>query len=284
MNLKKCYITGCVRNCEKYLDKVFENIKKIGNIFTDYIIIVSYDKSDDNSLNILIEQQKKFKNMIIIINENSLAILRVENISNARNKILDKIRELNNNDFEYLIMIDLDDVSSKDLNISILEKYLSRDDWDSLSFNRKPYYDIWALSYEPHMYSCWHWENEWNIVTEMQKDIQIKLNNLDEDKLFKCYSAFNGLAIYRINKFINCSYDFNILNTIKYIPENLLLNNININKHNGNIIYDSKKQFAIGTSFFFHSIGDCEHRKFHLEAIQKNNARIYISPLYLFYN
>jgi hypothetical protein len=268
---QKCFITGCIKNCSNYLDNVFENIKKIGSIFNEYIIIVSYDISNDNSLDILIEKQKYFNNMIIIINENPLEILRVHNISNARNKILDKIRELNKPEFEYFIMLDFDDVSSGDININTIEKYLNTDwDWDALSFNRNPYYDIWALSYSPYIYSCWHWDNH-NIVEIIKNDIINKLNNINKNELFECYSAFNGLSIYKISKFINCSYDWDIINTIKYIPDDILLNNINVNKEkNINIIYNNN------------GFGDCEHRKFHLEAIQKNNAKIFISPLFLF--
>jgi len=95
--------------------------------------------------------------------------------------------------------------------------------------------------------------------------------NINKNELFECYSAFNGLSIYKISKFINCSYDWDIINTIKYIPDDILLNNINVNKEkNINIIYNNN------------GFGDCEHRKFHLEAIQKNNAKIFISPLFLF--
>ena len=41
----------------------------------------------------------------------------------------------------------------------------------------------------------------------MRKDIIQKLDNLEEDKLFPCISAFNGFAIYRINKFRSVFYD-----------------------------------------------------------------------------
>ena len=35
----KCCICGPVRNCEPFLDKVFENIEKIGSLFEDYEIL-----------------------------------------------------------------------------------------------------------------------------------------------------------------------------------------------------------------------------------------------------
>ena len=47
------YICGCVLNCAIYLQKVFENIIKICSIVDEYKIIISYDESIDNSLEIL---------------------------------------------------------------------------------------------------------------------------------------------------------------------------------------------------------------------------------------
>jgi hypothetical protein len=57
-----CCICGPVKNCAPYLNKVFENIEKIGSIFDDYKIVLYYDRSTDNTLNMLIEYQKKIQN------------------------------------------------------------------------------------------------------------------------------------------------------------------------------------------------------------------------------
>jgi len=49
----KCCICGTVRNCGLYLEKVLQNIEKIGSLFSDYKIVIDYDESNDNSLEIL---------------------------------------------------------------------------------------------------------------------------------------------------------------------------------------------------------------------------------------
>ena len=54
-----CCICGAVKNCEPYLNKVFENIEKIGSLFDDYKIVIYYDSSTDNTLNVLKEYQIK---------------------------------------------------------------------------------------------------------------------------------------------------------------------------------------------------------------------------------
>jgi hypothetical protein len=65
----KCFIGGCVYNCGKYLENVINKIHQIGNIFDEYIIIIAYDHSNDNSLEILKKAQSSFKNFFILINQ-----------------------------------------------------------------------------------------------------------------------------------------------------------------------------------------------------------------------
>jgi hypothetical protein len=276
--LNKCFIVGCVRNCSKYLDNVFNNINKIIKLFDEYKIIIAYDISDDNSLDILLEKQKNINNFILLINQNELSSERVINITNARNLIFNKIKEeLYDDSWNYYINLDFDNICMQPINTDILKKYLIRDEWDSLSFNRNyndiysfhenGYYDIWALSYDPYIYSCWHWKNSHYLTYNIIKpDIENKLKKLNKDELFPCFSAFNGFAIYRLEKFINCSYNYSLKENSEYMPEDILENN--------------KKLFDYNISY--HNDIDCEHRKFHLEAIKKNNARIRISPLFLF--
>jgi hypothetical protein len=272
-----CYICGCILNGEDYLKNVFHNIKKIGEIFDHYKIIIAYDESTDKTLDILYELKDELKcEFEIIINNNAISECNTLNISNARNSILEYIRNDNNDSYQYFIMMDLDDVCEKEINVNILKKYLKYNNWDSLSFNKKDYYDIWALSIRPFVTSCWHWNKTQmgsSYIEDIIKNYIIKqLNNLDKNDLLECYSAFNGFAIYRKDKFINCNYDNNIFKSHalldnKYIIENK--NELNKLTKKDNILY-------------MNLLEDCEHRYFHLSAMQKNNAKNMISPLYLF--
>ena len=56
--LKKCCICGPVKNCGAYLDRIFSNIEKIGELFDDYVIIMYYDKSNDNTLQKIVDYGK----------------------------------------------------------------------------------------------------------------------------------------------------------------------------------------------------------------------------------
>jgi hypothetical protein len=267
----KCCICGAVRNVEEYLDKIFNNMEKVGSLFDDYIIIIYYDESSDNTLQKLKDYQIINLKLKFYVNKTIVSNFRTQRIANARNGCLQMIRS-NYSDYEMFIMMDCDDVCSTDINLDVLKKYLYKNSWDSLSFNRSEYYDIWALSIRPYMFSYRHYKNANAILNKMKSYIKDLLSQLPENGLLKCASAFNGFAIYRTNKFLNCNYDGRV--RLDLIPKNYIYNNVLINGQKIEF-----KTYA-GTEQSFYE--DCEHRAFHLEAIHKNNARIRISPEFLF--
>jgi hypothetical protein len=270
----KCCICGPVKNCEPFLDKVLLNIEKIGAIFDDYEIVIFYDKSTDNSLGKLKEYQQKNARLKLYVNQTPVSKYRTHRLAYARNFCLNYIKSLDINEYPFFIMMDFDDVNCKEVKPGVLQKYLSRNDWDGLSFNTTPkYYDIWALSIYPYCFSYNHFENNshhnYHVI---QNYIDNKLNKLKDGQLLRCISSFNGFSIYRTNKFVNSCYDgrlrFDIMPS-KLIKEHAKVARSNIKLHD-----------------FGHVNGkyeDCEHRSFHASAITKMNAKIRISPEVLFY-
>lgn len=257
----KCCICGTVKNCGTYLKKVFQNIETIGNVFEDYRIIIAYDYSNDNSLNILQDYQSKNDKLILHIETEPFLPYRPYNIARARNKCLDIIRT-KFNDYEYFIMIDCDDVCSKPIIITHLLYYLTiNTDWDGLSFNKIPYYDTWALSKYPLVFGNMHFRNP----DRYGHFIENIIKHTPKGKLIPCSSAFNGFAIYRTNKFINYFYDPRP--RIDLIPKQHLQTNIDIC---GPMYFKDKAKLV-----------DCEHRSFHLMAFN-NGARIRIAPEVIF--
>ena len=166
--MSSCVICGCVKNCEQYLNNVFNNIEKIQNLFIKSKIIISFDISNDFTLKKLIELKQKF-DIDIIINKDPITNIRTLNIENARNKILNKIYN-EYSDYDYFIMIDMDDVSSKPINIDVLKEILDEKKvniWDGLFFNNANYYDFWALNFKDFQYSCWHSNNVKKLINLM---------------------------------------------------------------------------------------------------------------------
>jgi len=264
----KCCICGAVKNVGQYLDKIFENMEKIGSLFDDYVIILYYDNSHDNTLQKLKEYQQKNSRLKFFVNLVQTSNFRTHRLATARNWCLQMIKT-SYTDYEMFIMMDCDDVCQQDVKLPILQKYLGRNDWDSLSFNKAPYYDIWALSIRPYIFSYNHFNG--TDYGKVQRYITNKLNRVPPVKLLRCASAFNGFAIYRTNKFLDCEYDGRI--RLDLIPPKLLLENIRVNK--SPVVF---KDYGHVNGVY----EDCEHRPFHLSAIQKNNARICISSEVLF--
>lgn len=257
----KCCICGTVKNCGPFLNKVFKNIETIGKIFDNYKIIIAYDQSNDNSLEILENYKSINNNIILHIETEPQTPYRTHNIARARNKCLDIIRN-NFSDYEYFIMIDCDDVCSEPVKLEYILYYLTiNTDWDSLSFNKQPYYDTWALSKYPYVLSNMHFKNP----ESYGKFIENIIRETPAKTLIPCLSAFNGFAIYRTNKFIEYYYDPKP--RLDLIPKHLIEKNIQL----------CGPMYLKGKA----AVTDCEHRSFHLMAVN-NGARIRIATEVIF--
>jgi hypothetical protein len=267
-----CCICGPVRNCGPYLTKVFENIEKIGSLFEDYKIVIYYDKSSDNTLELLKEYQQKNPRLIFYVNRNIVSPFRTHRIAVARNYCLNYVRE-NKEKFPYFIMMDFDDVNCKNINVEPLKRSLKRSDWDGLSFNTSPhYYDIWALSIWPFCFSYNHFQNNYNYHYIIREYVMIKLKMLKAGQLLPCISSFNGFSIYRTNKFLQTYYDGRVRSDV--FPKDFIKSHAFAQKSKGLVYKD-----------YGHVKGkyeDCEHRAFHQMARNNSGAKIMISPEVLF--
>jgi hypothetical protein len=267
----KCCICGPVKNCGPYLNKIFENIETIGSLFEEYVIIMYYDNSNDDTLEKLKEYQKQNSRLTFYVNKGQVSPYRTHRIAKARNFCLEQIRS-KYSDYPFFIMMDCDNVNCKSVNIENLNKYLNRNDWDALSFQTCPkYYDIWALSLQPYTFSYNHFLNNVLYYDKIQGYVTKLLNKLKSGQLLPCISAFNGFAIYRTHKFHNCWYDGRV--RLDLIPKHFILKHIKAT--NSPIIF---KNYGNVNGYY----EDCEHRSFHLQAINKNNAKIMISPDIIF--
>ena len=267
-----CCICGPVKNCGPYLKKVFENIEKIGSIFDDYQIVIYYDKSTDNSLEILKEYQQKNPRLNLYVNKQKTLPFRTYNIATARNMCLKYVKS-NKTQYPFFIMMDFDDVNCKNCNPEILKHYLHRTDWDGLSFNTSPsYYDIWGLSIYPYCFSYNHFKNNVQQYTVIQNYVTSLLNKLPPGQLLPCISAFNGFAIYRTSHFLNTYYDGRIRRDL--IPAE----NMTAHKIAAQSPFIFKKYITVDGRY-----EDCEHRAFHIQATHTSGAIIRISPEVLFF-
>lgn len=272
----KCCFCICVYNNEESLPTVLRNIMKLQTLFSGSRVVAAYSSSKDASLSILqtygieviivppYRQKTKLKFLPRRV-ERPTQENRTARIAGARNCLLQRIREAYS-DFEFFAMLDANNYSCVgEVNLDSVSSVLQRDDWDSISFNREAgYYDMWALSYAPYIYSFLHFPEKERVVADTRKHFNHLLTDYITNRpteLIPVYSSFNGFAIYRTPKFLNCSYS-DVIHT--------------------ELIPDFNEQVRIFGPPLQKFTGDCEHRKFHLEAIRKNGARIRISTQSVF--
>lgn len=296
MKLAICMVC---RNCEEHLEKIFENLKQLEK-YTPYLII-EYDNCKDSTEKLIHEFVKKIKMHVQIIHiKNNNSIYRTERISNARNACLDFLDTI---ETDFHIMLDSDAINTGEWNVDIIDHYLSRDDWDCISFNGDnsvettgDYYDKWALSIDDFRWHSWGFGNtSLFLVTALEEYITTKLNNNSE---VDCHSAFNGFAIYRTNKFKGIRYKglisqiepkffkkSDINKSITFVEKLPAVINYNkINNSHVQVHYplnseknsaDIFKKYNIKAMIYPDEI--CEHIYYHISAKRKNKAIIKIS-------
>lgn len=304
MNIALCMP---VRDCGKYLEKIFSNIDKLKekcNNITFYEIYV-YNDCLDNTEELILQRKKENKNIIIreITNNH---IYRTCRISLARNTILDIIyKKLKN--IDYHIMIDADDMCAHEWDYDIICNYLNNydnDDWDCITFNRNHYYDIWALLIDSYDIQCYHYlldhTSDINrftniVVLLMRIYVNNKLSKTNNNSI-EVISAFNGFAIYKTNKYKNIYYDgynksmflknyvnkkklSNYLNYVNKVIANIMnidtFENIKINTDLNNVSNTIDRLNNVFDDLFYSQCG--EHIFYNLMAKEKNNCKIKIS-------
>ena len=185
-------------------------------------------------------------------------------------KVLNKYPNLLNNKYDYMILVDLDNVMKK-FNKEGLIKAFSYDlkSWDVLTGNCKNrYYDIWALRLNENNWTSLHsklWKkcldyDCWDMLTHKaniglnEKNIHIKsyqVNIPDDFNLIQVDSAFNGIGIYKVSKINKC----------KYV---------------GFTQFCSCEKY--NCKFGPCTWAKCEHVSFHADMVKKKNAKIFICP------
>jgi hypothetical protein len=270
-----CLICGTVRNVGNHIDKVYANMIKISNLFNDYEIILYYDKSDDNTLDKLTYYNKINPKFTFYENKNPLHELRTHRLAIGRNYLIQEIN-VRKDKYPLFIMMDCDDVCDGDINVNLLRNSLERmSEWDSLSFwgnnnNKKnTYYDVWALSIRPYVLPFNYFNNIVSILSKRREYLNALNKRARQLNLYiPCYSAFCGFAIYKTEKFVNCTYSGD--NKLTYIPRSLVAKNVKVEPD------------MISETSILNYNEDCEHRSFHQQARINSGARIRISNEIIF--
>jgi hypothetical protein len=237
----KLLIAGTCRDIEQYWENTKKSLEIIFNSVEDYICVIVESNSSDNTLNCLNDWAKhtdKSKRIIISLGKlDEIQYHRTMRIAKGRNTYMQYFRDnnfFNNNEYEYMLVVDLDDILNIESNFKEqLDSCFKIEDWDAMSSNRNnKYYDIWALRSNSEIlfcnFDCNNHDDSRIIISfckysgkkntkklsnnprknEYINNPEILYKNIPRNYGFiECTSAFGGMTLYKINKIKDRVYD-----------------------------------------------------------------------------
>jgi hypothetical protein len=210
---KKILITGVVKNGENGFFNSKLCIESLVKHFEDYRIIIYENNSTDKTKKLYSEWAKSNNKLIYISEDLTPEFLknytplvgeyRCEFIARARNIVLKKALSNEFDDFDYILVPDLDFEVPWGINeiLNIIEN--PKKEWDMVAANGS--YDIFALRLP----------NSRLFPETIGYNPTIRINDeignylamhLKQGKWLKVESAFGGLAIYKRSSLKNCFY------------------------------------------------------------------------------
>lgn len=267
-----CVVLMTIRNCQKYLEKIFKNVDELRKLFGEFGVVITFDNCNDESETMILNFQKTAPYRVLVKNTKFQDKRRTVRIANGRNACL-AIMEKEFPDTEYHIVLDADDVNSNTWNLPLLEKYLSDNRWDCLTFNRKYFYDIFALAYDKYVLDFSAFGQKFNgvLCQKIFNDINQRLKGLPEKQdLFQCHSSFNGFGIYRTEKFKGIRYSGDRSEVLKCYSH----------QEKQTALLEMKRHFNLDLPDVIFSTAKggeaCEHVAYHRRATQNYGAKIMI--------
>jgi glycosyltransferase involved in cell wall biosynthesis len=157
-NYKLCILGAC-KNSEAYLPTTLSNIDTIASWFKESRLVIYENDSTDGTVTLLQNWASQKSNGITrhVIKENNLNNRfadRTVRLAYIRNTLLCHIPP----DFDYFMMVDLDDVFNSAVQKESFDSCFEiQDRWDVVTANGKlGYYDIWPLRIPGIIeFDCW---------------------------------------------------------------------------------------------------------------------------------
>lgn len=203
-------IVGCCRNVESYLEKVLSNMDTIYSWWKECKIVIFESDSVDNTRKILndwVATKGGHRQIVFEDGVHARFPQRTERLAYIRNRLLFHVPPT----FDYMLMMDMDDVTQKPISKESFDSCFEINDWEVMTGNTEPYYDIWALRV-PNVidFDCWErftqlrslgfpygvalWETiekykEW--ISSIKTPLPVK-------------GAFNAAALYKVSAIHSC--------------------------------------------------------------------------------
>jgi hypothetical protein len=303
MKQTNAIICGIVKNCADKLDQNINLAIKTGEQFNSYKLVIYENNSTDRTKEML----KKYETAKIISEDIDPDIIRqtsriwsykevtgsdhpcrIEQIANARNRVIDEISKPEYDNFTHVVWIDLD---SNGWSIDgIADSFAKTAQWDVIYANginpNRTYYDMYALRTLTNPGLCFGpeivGEHFWNSVQ--------KITFSNELPLIPVCSAFGGIGIFKKEIFQKYRYDCIVNPAVKTFYKNIISTSRLNNEYNKRIENPDTK-FPSGyleDNIFWKSNSGydkpvvCEHVCLNLE-LYNNGYKMFINPKMVYF-
>tara|TARA_Y100000004_G_scaffold148914_1_gene170634 strand:- start:314 stop:1222 length:909 start_codon:yes stop_codon:yes gene_type:complete len=219
---KNVIITGLCRNIMPVLKYTVARLRKTGELFNDYRVLIYENDSNDGTSQAL---KKYFQND----NKTTLAqettgvpmfgktreLDRPRYLAGLRNISFEGVRLLNKFfPTDYIIVVDLDLEGGWSYD-GICHSF-SYDNWSAMTANGLEYVDATYVGtdgttfseYKPLFYDTWAWRDIDTKMTEVPDSAEVNELRFNRgDEIVEVNSNFNGLGIYEYEEAIDCKFD-----------------------------------------------------------------------------
>jgi glycosyltransferase involved in cell wall biosynthesis len=216
----KAVFAGCARDCAKPLPNVLSNIERLSGLFEDSAFVFVENDSNDQTRQILEEWGKSRASFSLVrMDDLQFCAVRTVRLAIARNTYLEIIRSSTLREFDYLFVMDMDDVNERELAVESIAKsleFLDSQPSHAAVFANQPgtYFDMWALR---HAAMCpkdvWEEVLEYAITHSCSDDeafdktFRRRVFSLaPEAPPMEVSSAFGGIGIYKLSYALRSRY------------------------------------------------------------------------------
>ena len=296
---------GVVKNVESVIKNNINKVFFLMNKFAKSKLVIYENNSTDNTKNILKEFSEDERIVCIMedftdkqIKENSEIWAytkvtgsdhpcRIEQISNARNKVISEINKNEYDEYDVVVWTDMDLLDFYFENLESYVEEVKNDEKIILTGNSPRYYDYFALRINQDIHQGYT-----NRILGPEIIGERFWHYISRDEIFVTQrqlvsSAFNGVGIYNKNVFKNHKYNCIVDENVERYYLALLKENTNLLRYLNFISSDCPKfpggkEDKINKIFWKNNSGYdkpvvCEHVALHA-SLNLENYKIYIEP------
>jgi hypothetical protein len=209
MDTKTLCIVGACQNVEAFLPQVLANLTTISSWWKECKIVIYENDSTDNTSTHLHEWKAKGGHIELVQETNLRQRFpnRVERLAYIRNRLLHYVPPF----FDYMFVVDMDDVFAKPVQKASFEACFEVKSWDVMTAATDWYYDIWALRV-PGLIEFDCWEEYYRLRRIGISEQRAKFDAIETYKeimshqtdTLLVHSAFNAGALYKISTIRSC--------------------------------------------------------------------------------